>query len=78
LFSEQTSPAAFQASVKYVDSTEPLRQVASFGRYTFGARNCVVDKDPTYVLRTDEVAPRLGNRYSYEFFDNFVVYYPTP
>jgi len=78
LFSEQTSPAAFQASVKYVDSTEPLRQVASFSRYTFGARNCVVDKDPTYVLRTDEVAPRLGNRYSYEFFDNFVVYYPTP
>jgi hypothetical protein len=78
LFVEHTSPAEFQSSVMYADGTTPMRQVASFGRYRFGVRNCGAGDDLIYVLRADEMTPRLGNRYSYEFFDNFVVYYPTP
>ncbi|MFH1186443.1 MAG: glycosyltransferase family 39 protein [Chloroflexota bacterium] len=77
LFTEHTSPDAFQASVKYVDPLQPLQRVASFGRYTFGSRTCSGAEARTYVLRTDEIPPRLGNRYSYEFFDRFVVYYPA-
>ena len=77
LFTEHTSPAAFQASVKYVDPLQPFQRVASFGRYTFGSRTCTGAEAWTYVLRTDEIPPRLGNRYSYEFFDQFVVYYPA-
>ncbi len=77
LFTDPLEPAKFLDSVKYVDPEEPLRRVASFGRYTFGVKGCAVLKDPTYVLTAQETPPRLGNRYSYEFFDNFVVYAPN-
>ena len=77
LFVEQTSPAQFQASAQYVDEAESLRRVASFDRYTFGSKTCKPPTEYTFILRADEIPPRLGNRYSYEFFDNFVVYYPT-
>jgi hypothetical protein len=78
LFMETTSPADFQTSVQYVDPTEPLRRVASFGRYVFGIARCRNLAQATYIIRTDETRPRLGNRYTYEFFDNFVVYSPIP
>jgi len=76
LFSDHTSPVAFVDTVKYVDPTAPLRQVQAFGRYTFGTENCGEQDALTYVLTSAEISPRLGNRYSYEFFDHFVVYYP--
>lgn len=76
LFTEPISPVEFQASVEYVDPAEPLRRVASFGRYIFGAANCRGVEAPTYVLTAEEIPPRMGNRYEYEFFDNFVVYSP--
>jgi 4-amino-4-deoxy-L-arabinose transferase-like glycosyltransferase len=78
LFSGHTSPAIFLETVKYVDAAAPLRQVQAFGRYTFGTENCTDQDATTYVLTTEELPPRLGNRYSYEFFDHFVVYYPKP
>lgn len=78
LFAEPISPSAFLASVDYVDESAPLRHVASFGRYSFGARNCPQGNSPVYVLTAYETPPRLGNRYSYEFFNDFVVYYPRP
>ena len=78
LFTDQTSPAEFVSTVRYLDAAEPLRRVVSFGRYTFGMRHCPHEQGPSYVLRGDEIPPRLGNRYAYEFFDNFVVYYPVP
>jgi hypothetical protein len=56
----------------------PLRQVASYGRYTFGTERCSAGLAYTYVLAADEIPPRLGNRYQYEFFDNYVVYYAKP
>jgi hypothetical protein len=76
LFVQRPSPADFLSTVRYVDPTEPLRQVASFGRYTFGVRQCPAEQDSTYVVRDDEIPPRVGNRYEYKFFDRFVVYYP--
>lgn len=76
LFVQRPSPADFLSTVRYLDATEPLRQVASFGRYTFGVRQCPAAQDATYVVRDDEIPPRFGNRYDYKFFDRFVVYYP--
>jgi hypothetical protein len=78
LFSEETDPSAFVQTVRYADPAAPLRQATSFGRYVFGGKNCAGRSDFTYVLAADELPPRLGNRYQYEFFDNFAVYYPKP
>ncbi len=77
LFSEQSDPANYLETVKYVDPQVPLRQVASFGRYTFGWKNCVGSRSFIYILRSDEIPPPLGHRYKFEFFDNFVVYYTS-
>ena len=76
LFSEQSDPVNYLDTVKYVDPQAPLRQVASFGRYTFGWKNCIESRSFIYVLRSDEIPPPLGDRYKFEFFENFVVYYP--
>jgi hypothetical protein len=77
LFTDAGSLVDYRVSVQYVDPAEPLRRVASFGNYVFGVPRCRNLVDATYVLRTDEIPPRLGSRYAYEFFDNFVVYYPS-
>jgi len=76
LFSGHTSPADYLGTVRYVDAQAPFRQVVSFDRYVIGTQNCAGRTAVTYVLTTDEIPPRFGNRYSYEFFGNFVVYYP--
>ena len=76
LFTDPTSPAEFLGSVQYIDPTEPLRRVAAFDRYTFGTPRCIGLENTTYVLTGQETPPRMGNRYAYEFFDNFVVYSP--
>jgi hypothetical protein len=76
LFSGHTSPADYIGTVAYVDAQAPFRQVVSFDRYVFGAQNCAGRAAATYVLTSDEIPPRFGNRYAYEFFGNFVVYYP--
>ncbi len=76
LFSEQSDPASYLNTIKYVDPKAPLRQVASIGRYTFGWKNCIGSRSFIYILRSDEIPPPLGDRYKFEFFDNFVVYYP--
>jgi len=76
LFSEKSDPLNYLDTVKYVDPQAPLRQVASFGRYTFGWKNCIGSKSFVYLLRSDEIPPPLGERYKFEFFENFVVYYP--
>jgi len=76
LYVDPIPPRNFLASVRYVDPSEPLRRVASFGRYAFGTAGCDSVASSVYVLTSDEIPPRLGNRYSYRFFDNFVVYYP--
>jgi hypothetical protein len=78
LFSEHDSPADFLRTVEYVDALAPFRQVVSYGRYIFGTQNCTNVASYTYVLTTEEIPPRLGNRYQYEFFDDFVVYFPRP
>jgi hypothetical protein len=78
LFTDGGSLVDYRASVQYVEPDEPLRRVASFGKYVFGVPRCRSLVDATYVLRADEIPPRLGNRYAYEFFENFVVYYPSP
>ena len=75
LFSEQSDPVSYLNTIKYVDPQVPLRQVASFGRYTFGWKNCIGSRSFIYLLRSDEIPPPLGVRYKFEFFDNFVVFY---
>jgi hypothetical protein len=76
LFSEQDDPGNYLNSVKYIDPNVPLRQVVSFGRYTFGTKNCTGSRSFIYILRTDEIPPPLGHRYNFQFFDNFVVFLP--
>lgn len=76
LFAERASPAEFLRTVQYEDVKAPFRQVRAFGRYVFGMKNCIEAPSPIYVLRTGETPPRLGNRYEYEFFEQYVVYYP--
>jgi 4-amino-4-deoxy-L-arabinose transferase-like glycosyltransferase len=76
LFSAPTDSAVFIETVEYMQPPEPLRRVTAFGRYTFGTHNCSGGESVTYVLAADEIPPRLGNRFQYAFFDNFVVYYP--
>jgi hypothetical protein len=76
LFSEQTNPEVYLSTIRYLDSQAPIRQVISYGRYTFGKQNCTGDKMFVYLLDATEIPPHLGNRYDFRFFDNFVVYYP--
>jgi 4-amino-4-deoxy-L-arabinose transferase-like glycosyltransferase len=76
LFSDPMRPASFLETVRYEDPQAPFRQVLSFSRYVFGSHNCLGASPYTYVLTTAEIPPRLGNRYSYRFFDDFVAYYP--
>jgi len=52
--------------------------VRSLLRYTFGKQNCPLQPLPVYVLAVGEVPPQLGRKYEFEFFDNYVVYYPRP
>jgi hypothetical protein len=76
LFSDPMDPREFALTVQYLDAQDPLRRVGTYGRYTFGSRNCALDSSTAYVLRAEEIPPRFGNRFEYEFFDNFVVYFP--
>lgn len=76
LFANPVDPRDFLRSVSYIDANEPLRRVRSYGRYVFGVSQCTGVGPLTYVLTSDEIPPRLGNRYQYRFFDNFVVYFP--
>ena len=78
LFAEKPDPASYLNTIQYFDATDPFRQVRSLLRYTFGKQNCSVGTQVVYVLTSDEIPPPLGNRYKYEFFDNFVVYFPKP
>lgn len=78
LFVEKPDPRMVMGTIRYIDSSNPLRPVLSMTRYTFGARNCDARLLPVYLLTTDEIPPRFGKRYDYQFFDQFVVYYPKP
>jgi len=76
LFVEKPDPKSYLDSILYIDTTSPFRQVRSLLRYTFGKQNCFSGTQTVYVLTSNEIPPHLGNRYNYQFFDNFVVYYP--
>jgi hypothetical protein len=77
IFSEQANPADYLASIKYIDPQAPLRQVLSFGRYTFGIKNCEQTPKTIFILLADENRPRLGEGYRIKDFSNFVLYYPA-
>jgi len=76
LFSEQTPPAVFLKDVVYVDPTQPLREVRSFGRYTFGLENCQDRPGTAYVLFDNEKFPYKGV-YHKKSFGYYIVYYPS-
>jgi len=76
LFVEKPNPNSYLNSMVYIDSPSPFRQVRSLLRYTFGKQNCINGTQTVYVLASDEIPPHLGNRYNYQFFENFVVYFP--
>ncbi len=78
LFTEPANPTTYLPTVRYDDPSLPGRTVISMGRYDFGLKNCTGSTSPTYVVWTAESPPRLGNRYAYGFFDDYVVYYPKP
>jgi 4-amino-4-deoxy-L-arabinose transferase-like glycosyltransferase len=78
LFTARPDPRDFTGTAVYKDPAAAFRQVASFDRFLFGSENCESRDGYTYVLTAEEVPPRLGNRYTAEFFDNFVVYSPRP
>jgi hypothetical protein len=76
LFTDPMNPASYLQTIRYDDPSLPGRTVLSLGRYAFGPKNCTATSQYTYVLAAAETPPRLGNRYEYQFFDSFVVYYP--
>jgi len=78
LFIERPDPAAYLDSIEYENRAGPSRYVRSLLRYTFGKQNCPLQPLPVYVLAVGEVPPQLGRKYEFEFFDNYVVYYPRP
>ncbi|HEX8992226.1 MAG TPA: glycosyltransferase family 39 protein [Anaerolineales bacterium] len=78
LFSEKLDPKSYLQNIKYVDVATPERFVASMSRYTFGRATCPLRPQPAYVLYKTEMPPQLGNKYAYEFFGNYVVYYLKP
>jgi len=77
LFTEKTSPTTFLKSVKYSNPKGPVRNVSSFGRYTFGY--CHDSPVPIRILVIGSTAPiaPLGYTYNVKFFDSYTVYYPT-
>src|SRR5271157_3626392 len=75
LFSEKTNPAGYLATVKYIDPQAPFRQVRSFGRYTFGIKNCEQNPKAIFILLADEKRPQLIKRYKTKNFSNFMLYY---
>jgi hypothetical protein len=78
LFSEKPDPRRALQTIQYAASVDGMRSVRSLARYEFGADNCDTRQMPVYVLTTEELPPHMGGRYQYEFFDQFVVYYPRP
>jgi hypothetical protein len=78
LYLEHANPTSYLSSMKYDDPLSRERNVVSLGRYTFGVGNCTGSSAWTYVLSNSDNLPRLGNRYDYKFFDNYVVFYVKP
>ncbi len=78
LFAEQPELSSVLQTIQYGNPANDLFPVRSMTRYRFGAENCPSLEPPVYVWSTDEVPPHLGQRYHYQFFDEFVVYYPKP
>jgi len=75
LFAEHTPPQQFLQSVAYVDPSQPLREVRSFGRYTFGLQNCAPQPGTAFVVFDNEKFPYKGD-YRQKTFGNYIVYAP--
>ncbi|MEI7845821.1 MAG: glycosyltransferase family 39 protein [Chloroflexota bacterium] len=75
LFSEQTPPLEYLKQVTYVDPNEPLREVRSMGRYTFGTQNCNPAPGLSYILFEKEKIP-VNGEYKKKIFGNYIVYTP--
>lgn len=77
LFSERMNPSDYLDTVKYVNPKAPLREVRSFGRYTFGLEHCPrEDRSTIYILSAEEQPPRQDIRYKVTSFNNYRVYVP--
>jgi hypothetical protein len=57
LFSERYDPREFQRTVKYDDPNSGFRQVASYGRYTFGLDQCDLTQAGALVVKKGEPLP---------------------
>lgn len=79
LFVEKIAPVKYLSTIQYIYGIGPSRHVPSLLNYTFGKGNCATRPLPVYVLRDGEILPpHQGIKYKFKFFDNYVVYYPTP
>jgi 4-amino-4-deoxy-L-arabinose transferase-like glycosyltransferase len=75
LFVEKMPPAQYLKQVEYVDPGQPLREVRSLGRYTFGVANCAPDSRMSFILFNQERMPVKGD-YRKTTFGNYIVYTP--
>jgi hypothetical protein len=77
LFTEQMDPEKFLNETVYVyrKSDPEYRSVKSFGRYTFGIKNCLADSDTIYVLRNDDSTIILDHQ-KVKTFGEFSVFVP--
>jgi hypothetical protein len=57
LFSERYDPREFQRTVKYDDPNSAFRQVASYGRHTFGLDQCDLNNAGALVVKKGESVP---------------------
>ena len=78
LFEERPDPSKVVSTIQYEHPVNDMFPVRTVTRYTFGTKNCHPETMPVYVLTSDELPPHFGQRYRYELFDNYVVYYPKP
>lgn len=75
LFAEQGDPRQMLESMVYVSPDEPLREVSSLGRYTFGVENCARNRATIYVLR-GSWPPFKNIQYEITKFGEFRVFRP--
>jgi hypothetical protein len=74
LFTEPGDPHEYLPTVQYVGSNMEFRQVASYGRYTFGLERCDFEAARVVVARKGENVPApFFNRQSFDLFDVYAL-----
>jgi 4-amino-4-deoxy-L-arabinose transferase-like glycosyltransferase len=79
LFYTRTDPRAFLSTVRWTkDPRDDWRRAASFGRYSFGAKNCTDAREATFIVHRDEIRGAFRTGDVVQPFKSYVVVLPRP